>query len=93
MSYNLLQSSRFTRQLKRVLKNNPELKRAVLLVLQTLAEDPYHPRLKTHKLKGDLKRLWACSAAYDLRVLFEFVEHEGEKAILLETIGTYDEVY
>ena len=49
--------------------------------------------LKTHKRKGELAGSWACSAGYDLRILFEFVQHEGAEAILLHTIGTHDEVY
>jgi len=36
---------------------------------------------------------WSCSGGYDLRIIFKFVEHEESQAILLETIGTHDEVY
>ena len=61
--------------------------------LQVLAQDAFDPRLKTHKLSGDLAGVWACSAGYDLRILFEFVEHEGAEAILLLTVGRHDEVY
>ena len=61
--------------------------------LELLAIEPFHPRLKTHKLKGELQNSWACSAGYDLRIIFQFVEHEGQQAILLESIGTHDEVY
>ena len=61
--------------------------------LELLAIEPFHPRLKTHKLKGELQDSWACSAGYDLRIIFQFVEHEGQQAILLESIGTHDEVY
>lgn len=35
----------------------------------------------------------ACSAGYDLRVVFRFVRHDGAEAILLESIGTHVEVY
>jgi hypothetical protein len=28
-----------------------------------------------------------------LRILFEFVQHEGAEAISLQTVGTHDEVY
>ena len=38
-------------------------------------------------------RAGSCSGGYDLRSIFKFVEHEGVQAILLETIGTHDEVY
>jgi mRNA-degrading endonuclease YafQ of YafQ-DinJ toxin-antitoxin module len=58
-----------------------------------LAADAFDTKLKTHKLKGDLAGVWACSAGRDLRVLFEFVTHEGAEAILLLTVGTHDEVY
>ena len=61
--------------------------------LVLLTEDAFDPRLKTHKLKGDLDGIWACSAGYDLRVLFEFVQQEEAEAILLLTMGTHDEVY
>jgi mRNA-degrading endonuclease YafQ of YafQ-DinJ toxin-antitoxin module len=61
--------------------------------LALLAEDAYHPSLRTHKLTGCLVGSWACSAGYDVRVVFSFVKHHGSEAILLETIGTHDEVY
>jgi mRNA interferase YafQ len=64
---------------------------------ELLCTDPFHPRLKTHKLKGELQDSWACSAGYDLRIIFKFVEYEVEpeagQAILLESMGTHDEVY
>jgi mRNA interferase YafQ len=60
--------------------------------LELLAEDAFDPRLKAHKLRGDLEGAWACRAGYDLRILFEFVQHEGAEAISLQTIGTHDEV-
>jgi len=49
--------------------------------------------LRTHKLKGKLEGSWACSAGYDLRIIFEFVPYEGSEAIVLESIGTHREVY
>ncbi len=30
---------------------------------------------------------------YDLRIVFDIVEHEGTEAILLLSVGTQDEVY
>ena len=41
------------------------------------------------KLTGVLTGSWACSAGYDLRVIFKLVKH----AIILQSIGTHDEVY
>lgn len=62
-------------------------------MLELLAANAFDSRIKTHKLTGDLKSAWACSAGYDLRILFQFVQHEGAEAMLLATIGTHDEVY
>ena len=56
-------------------------------------EDAFQAGLKTHKLKGELAGSWACSVGYDLRLIFDFVEHEGAEAILLQNVGTHDEVY
>lgn len=55
--------------------------------------DPFQPRLRTHKLKGELKESYARSVGYDLRINFKFVDHENQQAIILESVGTHDEVY
>ncbi len=89
----LLKSSSFIRSAKRTVKKDPRLVQDIQSALELLSEDTFHPRLKTHKLKGNLAGAWACSVGYDLRIVFEFVQHEGAEAILLETIGTHNEVY
>ncbi|MCY4514879.1 MAG: type II toxin-antitoxin system YafQ family toxin [Candidatus Tectomicrobia bacterium] len=61
--------------------------------LALLANDAFHPRLRSHKLKGKFADSWACSVGYDLRIVFQFVQLEGSEAVLLETVGTHDEVY
>ena len=89
----LLRSSAFVRTARRLVKKNPEAASILQTALERLAEDAFHSALKTQKLKGDLAGSWACSAGYDLRIVFEFVQHEGAEAILLQTVGTHDEVY
>ena len=89
----LLKSSTFVRTAKRAIKRNPELAVAVQAVLEILSEDAFQPSIKTHKLKGNLDGSWACSVTYDVRIVFEFVEYSGKEAILLEAIGTHDDVY
>ena len=89
----LLRSSTFIRRAKGVLKKHPQWSADIQATLDLLATDCFHPRLKTHKLKAELEGSWACSAGYDLRIVFKFVEYEGTEAILLLTIGTHKEVY
>jgi mRNA-degrading endonuclease YafQ of YafQ-DinJ toxin-antitoxin module len=93
MSHVLLQSSGFARAAKRFVKKNPSSAMAIETALTQLAADVFHPSLKSHRLNGVLAGSWACSAGYDLRIIFSFVQHNKNEAILLENIGTHDEVY
>ncbi len=89
----LVISPTFSRASKRLLKRNPKFADSIRETLELLEEDVFHPQLKTHKLKGKLEGSWACSAAYDLRIVFKIVQLENTEAILLLTAGTHDEVY
>ncbi len=89
----LLLSPTFSRALKRLLKKDLRLADNIKETLSLLEKDIFHPQLKTHKLKGKLEGRWACSSAYDLRIVFKIVQLENMEAILLLTIGTHDEVY
>ena len=93
MRRTLLPSPGFSRAARRVVKKNPECAPSLQATLEALAEDAFDPALKTHKLKGDWKGSWSCSAGYDLRIVFEFMQHEGAVVIHLQTVGTHDEVY
>jgi mRNA-degrading endonuclease YafQ of YafQ-DinJ toxin-antitoxin module len=93
VSRELIRTTRFVRAMRRYIKRHRDAEPNVREALQWLSADAFDPRLKTHKLTGELRDVWACSAGYDLRILFEFVQHDGNEAILLLTIGTHDEVY
>ncbi|MEH1867519.1 MAG: type II toxin-antitoxin system YafQ family toxin [Nostoc sp.] len=70
-------------------------KNQIVNVLRLLADDPFTPSLKSHKLTGNLAGLWSCSVAYDCRIIFNFSEDEKllEMVILLIDIDSHDEVY
>ena len=89
----LLPSSSFTTAAKKLVKQQRQSSLGIQSALTLLASDAFHPRLKTHKLKGELQGSWACSAGYYLRIIFRFVRYQDAEAILLESIGTHDEVY
>ena len=89
----LVETPTFVRALKRLRKTHPELGPRLREVLGWMEADAHDPRLRTHKLKGEWSERWSCSVAYDLRIIFRFIEHEGAGAILLQNIGTHNEVY
>ncbi|MCY7284150.1 MAG: type II toxin-antitoxin system mRNA interferase toxin, RelE/StbE family [Cyanobacteria bacterium CAN_BIN43] len=91
----LVWSPGFSRELKRLIRRNPQIRSPIEQTLQKLSEEPFHPSLKTHKLKGDLAEKWACSINYGNRIVFRFVQNTNteEEEILLLAIGSHDEVY
>ena len=89
----LLPSNAFVRSSRRFTRKHPQLAPVLQLTLELLAEDAFHPQLKTHKLKGKLASSWAASVGYNLRIVFQFVKQNRQDAILLEGVGTHDEVY
>jgi len=90
----LIWSNAFTRSLRKLMQKRPAQTNDITEALRLLVEDPFVLQLETHKLKGKLSGSWACSAGYDLRIVFDFVKAEsGENDILLLAIGTHDEVY
>ena len=80
----------FKRVYRKKVKNDAELKGKFWEAAETFAKDPFHPRLRTHKLTGRLKGLWAFSVSFDCRVIFQFL---NKTEILLIDIGGHDEVY
>jgi mRNA interferase YafQ len=91
----LTTDERFKRSFKRLVKKNPQLQYKILAVLQLLANDPFTPSLKSHKLTGQLQGLWSCSVVYDCRIIFAFKKDSvtEEDLIVLVDIGSHDEVY
>ena len=51
-------------------------------------QDPFDPRLKTHKLKGKLSDFYSFSVSYHWRIVF----HSEHDVVIFDIIGTH-EVY
>lgn len=93
MKRRLVPSPTFLRATKRAVRKTPQVATDIEDTLKRLAEDAFDVRLRSHKLKGPLAGLWACSAGFDLRIVFELVEDEEGMAIVLHTVGSHEEVY
>jgi mRNA-degrading endonuclease YafQ of YafQ-DinJ toxin-antitoxin module len=89
----LLRSDAFIHDAKRLGKKDVRMLDALRVALRRLEDDAFQPQLKTHKLRGAMEGSWACSFGYDLRIIFELAQHEGKEAILLQSVGTHNEVY
>lgn len=85
----------FRKAFKKRTGEDKNLQEQIFEVLNELARDPFQPKLRTHKLSGKLKGLWAYWVDYDCRIIFTFKIDPDTKRemIVLIDIGTHDEVY
>lgn len=58
--------------------------------MKIFKEDIFDERLKTHKLKGNLRDYYAFSITYSDRIVFKLLEEEG---IYFIEIGSHDICY
>lgn len=50
-------------------------------------QNPFDPRLKTHKLSGDLSGFWSFSIDYKYRIIFDFASDE---TVRFYSVGDHD---
>ena len=89
--YQLVWTNTFSRTARKFLKRNPDLKGEFERTLNQLAEDPAHPKLRLHPLKGKLAGKHAVSLTYSHRIVLVLEMDEGD--IVLLDVGTHDQAY
>lgn len=89
----IIQSKKFQRQAAKLVSGNKLLLAKLLDVYKMLEVDVFNPKLKTHKLKGELEGYFSCSLTQNLRIVFKLESINDEKTIILLTVGNHDEVY
>ena len=92
MRRELVYTAGFSRDARRWAKKHPTTQSDISATLAALEADAFQPALRTHKLGGKLSAYHACSAGYNIRILFELVLHNGSEAIRLFALGTHDDV-
>ena len=83
-------SSTFQRAFRKRITGNSDLQARFWQKVAQFQQDPFQPKLRTHKLSGKMKNMWSFSIEYDARVIFYFTD-DG-RAVFVD-IGTHDEVY
>lgn len=90
-TYELVWTHTFVRTARKFLKRHPELAGILEDILTQLADDPQHPRLHLHRLKGAHRDKHAVRLTYSDRIVL--ILRVEEREIVLLDIGTHDEVY
>ena len=91
MNYKLIYTDSYINKAKRFVKKHPELITQYEKTLKILENDPHHPSLRLHRLKGKLKDLHSISINISYRITLEF--YLKDKEIVLVNVGHHDEVY
>ena len=87
----LVWTNTFSRTARKFLKRNPTLRGEFEWVLKQLEEEPSHPKLRLHPLKGRLAGKHAVSLTYSHRIVLILALTKGE--IVLLDVGTHDQTY
>lgn len=53
---------------------------------EVFRKNPFHPQLKTHKLKGQLSDFYSFSISYQFRIVFHF---GSEDVVVFDLVGTH----
>ena len=93
MRRELYPSPNFLRKSRRWIKRHPQTLRDLQATLVALEDDAFRPALQTHKLGGKWAGCYACSAGYDLRIIFELLGLNCAEVINLIELGTHDQLY
>ena len=76
--------SKFRQQFKKL---PPDIKLLAANREKIFRKNPFNPKLKTHKLHGELSEFWAFSIDYQYRIIFDFVD---EDKIRFYSVGKHD---
>ena len=79
----------FNDKLEKIKKSNPEVYIKIKQKLKLFEQNPSHPSLRTHKLKGNLQNTWSISIDKNFRLVFFF----DKEQIVFFYLGTHDELY
>lgn len=79
-------SKNFIKQAKKL---SPELCKKLLERIELFSENPLHPTLRNHQLKGKYKAYRSIDITGDVRALYIQKEREA----IFDTVGTHSQLY
>ena len=89
MNYKLVYDDKFIKKSVKFLKKHPDLKDRYYKTLHILEDNPFHPSLRLHKLKGSDYHSVSLNMNYRIILYFLVVDNE----IYLLDIDSHDNAY
>lgn len=81
----IIYSSKFAREYEKLPDNIKDIAEEQETLFR---ENPFNPKLQTHKLKGKLSGFLSFSIGYKYRIIFEFSKNKN--TIYFHTVGNHD---
>jgi len=91
MNYSIVYTDSYNKRASKFLKKHADLISQYEKSLKILENDPYHPSLRLHQLKGRLRELHSISINISYRITLEFYLTDQE--IVLVNVGHHDDIY
>jgi len=91
MAYEIRLTDDFKKRATNFIKKHKNMYDRYEKTMRILEENPHHPSLRLHKLKGSLQEYYSVSINMEYRIVMEFII--VDKVIIPVDIGTHDEVY
>lgn len=91
MAYEIRLSEIYQKRLRKFIQSHKDMAVRYEKTIRILEENPHHPSLRLHKLRGTMSDYYAVSINIEYRIILDFmIVYE---VIVLLDIGTHDEVY
>jgi len=87
----LILTDRYQKKAIKFIKKHPQIRKRYAKTLWLLADNPQHPSLRLHKLKGALQQFQSVSINMQYRIMIDFIIKDD--VIYLLDIGEHDELY
>jgi len=73
LNFELIFGESYQKKEAKFFKRHPKLLDRYTKALHILAEDPWHPSLRLHKLQGKMRKYFSISISMQYRVIIDFV--------------------
>ncbi|MFT4533298.1 MAG: mRNA-degrading endonuclease YafQ of YafQ-DinJ toxin-antitoxin module [Saprospiraceae bacterium] len=84
----ILTTERYERSLAKFKKLHPEMREKYIKTLRLLGENPYHPALRLHKMKGKFEEYYSVSLNMKYRMMLDFIIKDDQ--VILINIGGHE---
>lgn len=85
-------SPKCLKQIEKIKKTDTKLFDKLQKQILIFEQNPEHPSLRLHKLKGNQQQSWSISVDMSYRLLY-YISDQKQKKVVFFSFGSHEEVY